>query len=42
MFKIYFDLCRKEETRVLKYTGITVNYRKAGTLALISKKEAAL
>lgn len=21
MFKIHFDLCRKEETRVLKYTG---------------------
>ena len=42
MFKIHFNLCRKEETRVLKYTGITVNYRKAGNLALIFKKEAAL
>ena len=42
MFKIHFNLCRKEETRVLKYTAITVNYRKAGNLALIFKNEAAL
>ena len=42
MFKIHFNLCRKEETRVLTYTGITVNNKKAGNLALIFKKEAAL
>ena len=42
MFKIHFNSCRKEETRVLTYTLITVNYKKAGNLALIFKKEVAL
>ena len=42
MFKIHFNSRRKEETRVLTYTVIAVNYKKAGNLALIFKKEAAL
>ena len=38
MFKIHFNLCRKEETRVLTYTGITVNYKKQEILRSYSRK----